>query len=179
MQLLARHRTRAAFFLVAASARSRRSPGPSWPSRSSAASWQLGDRRLRVRRRPGTDCGIWGDGSRLTMQIGFGKTPKVTIKDDRSTACLDGGAGPRWAGSGTGWYTQDVAPDGAPGPIYLHVVLAKVGCGSFATIGDPGRDMAPGDTEPRLLPRPRERHDLVRSRWHRRRPRLVSDELGS
>jgi hypothetical protein len=89
------------------------------------------------------DCNVWGDGSRFTMQIGFGKNPKVTIKDDYSSACVDGGAaGTRWAGSGSGWYTQAAASDGGPGPIYLHVVLTKAGCGSFATIGDLGRDIS-------------------------------------
>ena len=86
--------------------------------------------------------GGWGDGSTLTMQIGFGKNPKVTIKDSFSSACADGGAaGTRWVGSGTGWYTQAPASDGGPGPIYLHVVLSKAGCGTFATIGDLGRDI--------------------------------------
>jgi hypothetical protein len=88
------------------------------------------------------DCSVWGDGSGLTMQIGFGRNPKVTIKDTYATACADGGAATtKWSGSGTGWYTQDVSPDGAPGPIYLHVVLGKAGCGTFSTTGDLGRDM--------------------------------------
>ena len=89
------------------------------------------------------DCNVWGDRSRLTMQIGFGKNPKVTIKDTYSTACFDAGAtNTRWSGTGSGWYTQDVDPDtGAPGPIYLHVALAKAGCTGYATIGDLGRDL--------------------------------------
>ena len=94
------------------------------------------------------DCGVWGDGSAISMQIGFGKTPKVVIKDSYASACaLGGAASTKWSGSGTGWYTQDVAPDGAPGPIYLHVQLARAGCGTFRTLGDLGRDMPPGDTE--------------------------------
>jgi hypothetical protein len=87
------------------------------------------------------DCSIWGDGSTFAMQFGFGKSPKVTIKDSYSSACAAGGAGPRWAGTGTGWYTQAPASDGGPGPIYLHVVLSKAGCGTYATIGDLGRDI--------------------------------------
>ncbi|MEW5992323.1 MAG: hypothetical protein AB1736_13400 [Chloroflexota bacterium] len=100
---------------------------------------------------PGTgqsDCAVWGDASTLSMQIGFGKHPKVSIKDDLASACVDSGAASaRWSGSGSGWYTQDVAPDGTPGPIYLHVVLARAGCGALSSLGDLARDMPPDATE--------------------------------
>lgn len=68
------------------------------------------------------DCGVYGDGSRQTLNIGRGDTPRISFADDYATSCVNAGSrSARWVGSGYGYY------DGG----FLWVVLTRTGCGTY------------------------------------------------
>ena len=85
------------------------------------------------------DCGVWGDGSRMTLSIAIGDQPKVSFADEYASSCVNAGSrSARWVGAGTGYYED----------IFLYAELSKTGCGryqqgasvTFQLYHDPGSD---------------------------------------
>jgi hypothetical protein len=84
------------------------------------------------------DCGVWGDGSAMTLTIGPGGAPVVTYQDALASVCANNGSpATRWVAAGVGTYED----------IYLFVDFGKSGCGRFGMGGygtqlyhDPGSD---------------------------------------
>ena len=85
------------------------------------------------------DCGVWGDGSALTLTIGPGERPAATFQDAYASVCANGGSpSTRWIAAGTGEY----------GGIHLWLTFSKSGCGTYGMGGyggvqlyhDPGSD---------------------------------------
>ena len=84
------------------------------------------------------DCGVWGDGSAMTMTIGPGATPAVIYQDTFASVCANNGSpSTRWVAAGTGTYEDT----------FLVVTFTKSGCGTFGMGGyeaqlyhDPGSD---------------------------------------
>ena len=72
------------------------------------------------------DCSVWGDGSAITLTIGPGDTPFVTLEDDYSAECNDVGS-TVFTASGYGEYSED--------GISLH--LDQRSCGAYPA-GDIG-----------------------------------------
>ena len=113
---------------VASASSSHGFPG-GWTTTDCAAWWEDGH----------IDCGVWGDGSAMTMRIGIGDTPKVSFADSYASSCVNAGSpSVRWVGAGAGFYDD----------IFLWVNLSKTGCGvyqmgnpvSFQLYHDPGSD---------------------------------------
>lgn len=54
------------------------------------------------------DCGVWGDGSVMTLTIGPGETPHAVFQDSYATVCADNdSSATRWVAAGSGEYAGD------------------------------------------------------------------------
>jgi hypothetical protein len=68
------------------------------------------------------DCGLWGDGSTMSLTIGTGEYPQVTIRDSFAIGCqVEGNPATRFTASGVGTYDGD----------HLWVDFSRGGCGRF------------------------------------------------
>ena len=104
-------------------------PG-SWQSVDCAQWWEDGH----------VDCGVWGDGSELSLTIGQGDSPRIGLQDTYASWCANQGSNStRFVASGYGTYSGGLLT-----PTYTKSGCGRVGAGGFVGADlyhDPGSDM--------------------------------------